>query len=118
MFYFLNIHYNMNSQIFKKDVPIEIIFDLLDKICIKNEKYYFLNKVSYKKGEYLNILNPFNEVLLEYYHKSKHTYLTRKLSYTNFLTIIRQICRFKSINYTSKINYNKSNYEIVYFIYF
>ncbi len=108
----------MNSQIFKKNVPTEILFHLLDKICEKNEKYYLLNKVSYKKGEYINILVTFNEMLLQYYHKSKQFYVTRKQNYTNFITIIRQLCRLKNINYTSKIIYNKSSYEIVYYIYF
>ena len=107
----------MNSQIFKNLISKEILLDLLDKICIKNEKYYILNKTSYKKGEYLNILAPFNEILLPYYHISKQYYITRKQNYKSFITIIRQLCRLMNISYTSKIIYNKSTYDIIYYIY-
>ena len=35
----------MSSQIFKKVVPTNVLFDLLDKISIKNDKCYILNKL-------------------------------------------------------------------------
>ena len=108
----------MTSQIFKIAVPKNILFDILDKICVKNDKYYILNKISYKKGEYLQILNSFTEILIPYYYKSKQKYLTRKMNFNTFITIIRQLCRINNINYTSKILYNKSTYDIVYYIYF
>ena len=108
----------MNSQIFKNQISKDILFDLLDKICIKNEKYYTLSKISYKKGEYMNIISPFNELMLPNYHKSKQFYITRKQNYSSFVTVVRQLCRLNSISYTSKIVYNKSTYDIVYYIYF
>ena len=108
----------MNSQIFKNQISKDILFDLLDKICVKNDKYYTLNKISFKKGEYLKILEPFTELLLPNYHTSKQFYVTRKLNYSSFVTIIRQLCRLNSIHYTSKIVYNKSTYDIVYYIYY
>jgi len=107
----------MNSQIFKNQISPDILLALLDKICIKNEKFYILNKTSYKKGEYLNILTPFNKLLLPNYHTSKQYYVTRKQNYSSFVTIIRQLCRLNNISYTSKIIYNKSTYDIVYYIY-
>jgi len=108
----------MISQIFKSDVPQNILFDLLHKICIKNNKYYILDKISYKKGEYLQILSPFYEIMLQYYYLSKQFYILRKQTYSSFVTIIRQICKKNNINYTSKIIYNKSTYDIVYYIYY
>ena len=108
----------MNSQIFKNQIPKELLFDLLDKICIKNDKYYILNKISYKKCEFLNLLDNFCEKISPAYHKSKQFYVTRKHNYSSFITIIRQICRLNSINYVSKIVYNKSTYDIIYNIYF
>ena len=30
----------MSNQIFKKNVPNELLFTLLDSICAKNDKYY------------------------------------------------------------------------------
>jgi hypothetical protein len=108
----------MSSQIFKEPIPQNILFDLLDKICTKNEKYYVLNKPSYKKAEYLQILDQFYEQILQYYHTSKQFYVTRKSNYSSFMTIVRQLCKINSIDYTSKILYNKSSYDIVYYIYY
>ena len=108
----------MNSQIFKTSVAPNILTDLLEKICSKNEKYYILNKTSYKKGEYLQILDDFYNILLPYYYESKKVYLTRKHSYNTFVTIVRQLCRINNVDYTSKIKYNKSTYDIIYYIYY
>jgi len=108
----------MKSQIFKYDISDNILYDLLEKICVKNNKFYILNNISYKKAEYHNYICDFYENLRPYYYKSKYFYLNRKQNYAMFVTIIRQLCRFKSINYVSKILYNKSSYDIVYHIYF
>ena len=37
------------KQIFKKDVPIIILYDLLDQISLKTDKYYVIDMNSYKK---------------------------------------------------------------------
>ena len=108
----------MTSQIFKKRIPKKLLFELLDKICIKNNKYYSLDKISYKKGEYLQLFNLFYDSIISYYHISKQFYIRRKKTYNSFNTIIRQICKYHNINYTSKIIYDKSTYFIVYYIYY
>ena len=91
--------------------------DLLNKICEKNEKFYILNKISYKKAEYSDLLAPFYKIILPYYYDSKQYYVNRKSTYGSFVTIVRQICKINFINYTSKIIYNKATYDIVYYIY-
>ena len=108
----------MNSQIFKNQISSERLFDLLEKICIKNDKYYILNKISFKKCEFLQLWNPFCEEIKPAYHKSKQFYIDKKHNYSSFITIIRQICRLNNINYFSNISYNKSTYDIIYNIYF
>ena len=107
----------MSSQIFKSNISKEILTSLLDNICNKNENYYILNKISYKKGMFLDLLEIFRKNISIHYHESKKFYATRKLTYTSFLTIIRQICRNNNINYVSKIKHNKSTYDIVYHIF-
>ena len=108
----------MSNQNFKKEFPKELIFELLENICIKNYKYYTFNHESYKKGIFNNLLSEFLEKCKPYYHLSKHKYLDRKLTYNSFTTVIRQICNFTKITYTSVIKYNKSTYNIIYYIYF
>ena len=108
----------MSTQIFKKNIPNETLFNLLDSICLKNEKHYTLNIVSYKRGLFKEIIQKFVSDCVPYYHISKRKYLERKLTYNSFTTILRQICNYNKITYTSQIIYDKSTYGIVYYIYY
>jgi hypothetical protein len=108
----------MVSQIFKKKIPRQILYDLLDVISLKKEKYYILNNVSLKKAQYNDLLAPFIDKLKFYYHDSKQFYATRDLTYNRFITIIRHICKANGIPYTSDILYDKSSYDIHYYIYY
>jgi SNF2 family DNA or RNA helicase len=106
----------MSTQIFKKNVPNEILFDILDEICVKNEKYYVFNVDSFRKGVYKDLIPKFLETCKPYYHISKRKYLEKKLTFNSFITVLRQICNFNNITYTSQIKYDKSNYNIIYYI--
>jgi len=111
------IYIQMSNQLFKKMVPKELFFELLNSIASKNEKHYTINNNSYKKGIFNNSIPLFLEKCKEYYHNSKYKYLERKLSYNSFTTILRQICNYTQITYTSQIKYDKSLYDIVYYVY-
>ena len=106
----------MSKQIFKYAVPLEPLFGLLDKICIKEDNTYIFNNNAYKKGMFDNNIPPFLEECKPYYHASKQKYVEKKMTYTAFTTVLRQICNFNHIKYTTKIRYEKSTYEIVYYI--
>ena len=108
----------MSTQIFKNNIPNNNLFELLDKIAPKNEKHYTFNSDSFKKGVYNESIQNFLVFCKPYYHISKRKYLERKLTYTSFTTILRQICNFNKITYTSQIKYDKSTYDIVYYIYY
>ena len=108
----------MSNQIFKNMVPKELLLGLLDKICIKTDRCYLFDINAYKKLLFYNLQVDFCENLKEYYHLGKHFYLTRKIKYNYFTTIVRQICKICNIMYTSQIKYNESKYNIDYFIYF
>ena len=106
------------KQIFKKDVPIIILYDLLDQICLKTNKYYVIDMNSYKKLLFYNLDERFSELMFDYYHSSKQFYVTRKMTYNSFINIVRHICKYDNIMYTSQLKYNESKYNIVYHIYF
>lgn len=108
----------MSSQIFKNHIPNELLITLLDDIAIKIENGYILNNNSYKKGIFNETIIEFVNQCKPYYHLSKRKYLERKLTYNSFITIIRQICNHNNIKYTSQIKYDKSSYDINYYIYF
>ena len=98
----------MTSQIFKNNIPNEFLFDLLDKICLKIDNSYTFNNDAFKKCVYNEIIPQFLTDCRPYYYLSKRKYLDRKLTYNSFTTILRQICKYNKITYTSEIKYNKS----------
>jgi hypothetical protein len=108
----------MSSQIFKKKIPPEILFTLLDKICIKTEKYYLFDMNAYRKLLFYDLNTDFCKNIKEYYFSGKLFYLERKMTYNSFTNIIRQICKNANVMYTSQIKYNESKYNINYFIYY
>jgi hypothetical protein len=109
----------MSNQIFKGDISNNILFDLLEEVYIfKTDKYYALNSSSFKKATFKNLIEPFYENIRDAYHISKQFYLTRKPNYSRFITIIRQICKKNHIPFNSQIKYDKSSYDICYYIYF
>lgn len=108
----------MSSQIFKTPIPKDMLFSLLESIAVKTDKYYIFDNNAFKKGIFHNLLQDFLEECKPYYHISKRKYLEKTLSYNSFVTVIRQICNFNNIEYISQIKYDKSNYDIIYHIYF
>jgi len=108
----------MLKQIFKSNIPPDILYELLDKVCLKTDKYYFVDINAFRKLQFHNLYDEFSKKIMDYYHVSKQFYLTRKISYNSFTNIIRQICKSNNIMFTSQIKYNESKYNIDYFIYF
>lgn len=107
----------MSSQIFKQLFSKNILFDFLNQFCSSSNPY-IINKETFKKIN-LNpeILHDFVSKLEPFYYSSKKHYITKKMTLNSLCTILRQICNFLKIQYTSEIKYFKSKYEIVYYIF-
>jgi len=104
-------------KIFKKHIPISILFGLFDKIEPSNNNKYMIDKSFFKKCQLNNLITPFLEECSPYYIESQKKYLTKKpFIYKSFITVVRQICKINSIPFYYKIIYFHSEYEIVYFI--
>ena len=69
----------MSSQVFKCDVPPKLLYNLLDRICLKTDKYYLIDMNAYKKLLFYDLHTEFCENLKEYYHYGKHFYITRQM---------------------------------------
>jgi len=108
----------MSTQIFKKKIPNEYLFELLDKICVKNKDYYLINIISFKKGTYNSYIKDFFDLCRDYYHISKRKYIDKTITYNSFTTVVRQICNFNKIIYKNEIKYDRSSYDINYYVYF
>ena len=108
----------MLDQIFKTEIPNNILFDMLETICLKTDKYYFIDVTAYKKLMFLDQHKAFIETIREYYHLSKRFYLDREFTYSSFTNIIRQICKHGNIRIESEVKYNHSKYFINFFVYY
>ena len=64
----------MSTQIFKKNLPNEILFTLLDSICLKNEKHYTLNIESFKRGTFKELIQNFSLLSVIIYNSSFYLY--------------------------------------------
>jgi hypothetical protein len=106
----------MSIQIFKEQVPITILDSFIKSLCEIINDYYVINPIAYKKAVFHGTLSQFLDKVKPYYHQSKQYYVTRKMTYTRFLTIIRQICNQHNLPFASKVQYKNSTYEIVYYI--
>jgi hypothetical protein len=113
---------------------------------IPNSNYYLIDMSAYKKATYCDgmvqcqcqdqdqcqcqcqyqgqdnlkckpsMLQQFCNDLMPYYCKDKHFFLTRKMSYSNLNTILRQVCRHASIECKPERKYDKSKTQIVYHV--
>ena len=107
----------MSNQIFKENVPDELLINFVKSVGFKHNDYYIINPDSYKKSKFIGNIEEFIESVKPYYYESKKFYLNRKMSYKNLITIIRQILKKNNIKYISKIHYQNSDYSIQYYIY-
>ena len=98
------------------DISNNILYNFLDIYCIKEDNFYIINKYIYKQYEFNNKISEFYNILKHFYYNNKKIYLEREINYKNLITIIRQICKKNNIIYFKKIKYDKSNYNIVYYI--
>lgn len=104
------------SQIIKNPFDIELLYKFLKNNCEIEKKYFIFSKIAFKKAKLTESVKPFIESLKPFYYKSKLKYLNRTMDYKNFITILRQLCNYFKLPYTSKILYQKSKYEIIYYI--
>ena len=107
----------MSSQLFRKIIPKDILFDLLEKVCLKTDKYYLFDLNAFKKLVFYEYYEGFKRTIRPYYNLSKQFYVERKLSYNSFTNILRQICKSNNIMFTSQIKYNESKYNIDFLVY-
>jgi hypothetical protein len=106
-----------SSQIFKTSPSLLKLFMFLDNICEKKNNKYTFEKVAFKKAQLGNSVSVFFESIKPHYFKSKLFYITRTINYKNCMTVIRQICKYHHIAFTSTMKYDKSKYEIIYSIF-
>jgi len=91
----------MTSQLFQKNINNKFLFDLLEECSTIKGNSYIFSKASFKCAQFKNIIEPFCDKLKECYYPSKQHYITRKMIYKTFITVLRQVCKFKSIPFVT-----------------
>jgi hypothetical protein len=104
------------SQLFKLKLDKADLYNFLNKITSESNDNFIINNVIYKKAVFHNYINEYYDIIRPCYYESKRYYVDKKITYRSFITVIRQICRYLCIPFTSKINYMKSTYEISYYV--
>ena len=107
----------MSLQLFKIPIPNELLINVFNDIAIKTKNCFVIDENGFKKGMYNNNIPKFMEDCKHYYHVSKRHYLEKKITYSSFITVVRQICKYNKITYTHQITYSNSTYNIIYYIY-
>jgi hypothetical protein len=105
------------SQHFRQMVPLEILSQFLEQVAIRYGDDYELNECMYLRGQMNGYNAAFLESLRPYYYPSKQRiYLDREPSYNSFITVIRQVCKYLSLQYRYAIIYEQSKYSIHHYI--
>ena len=104
-------------QLFKTAPDKESFIEFIKTHATKERNYYKLTNDVYKQMIFKEVIPAFLDKVKPHYHLSKQFYITRKISYSRFITIIRHICKMIEITYTSTMKYSNSSYQIDYFIY-
>ena len=106
----------MKTSYFKQTVPPILLFTLLKDLCVVNNNCYMLTIYSFQRGVHDGKIQKFISDCTPYYLENKQSYVTKELTYKSFLTVVRHICKTNNIKYDRHIQYQHSNYQIVYFI--
>ena len=67
----------MKSQLFKKEIPKDLLYTL-DKYAIDKDDYYLFTTISYQKAKFHKELEKFLDIIKEYYYPAKQSYITEK----------------------------------------
>ena len=110
---FESIHGDKNS-LFKPDygytffvpdqeIPIQILYDLMNKVATKYYDYYYFNYTSFRKMMFMNLFDPLAETIMPAYcPKYQYMYLLKRpVTYQTVTTIIRHICNKNGVPYKS-----------------
>ena len=105
------------KQIFKQNPDCNKIKQYLFNFSDMYSTHYLINQHTFIRSKMNGILTQFIDYLLPFYYTSKHFYLTRRMTYNRFITIIRHVCKICNILFNYNIKYIQSKYMIEYYIY-
>ncbi len=108
------------DEIFRRPIPVDIVFGILDTICLKTDKFYLVDETAYQQLLFRQLNEVLVQNVVDYYHASKQFYVCREMTYSSFLNFIRQFCKSNGVPFARKIHYRgkRSIYTAEYWVYF
>ena len=101
----------IKNQILKR--PVEFFNEYLEIFGTMEQDYVLINVNHFKRAQYGDKLKEFLDKVEPYYQNSKKNYVTRpKMSYMNFITVLRQISHMNGVFFEYKIKYTNSKHYI------
>ena len=111
------IKFKSFSNMFYSTIPPQLLFDVLEQVCIIRDEYYIFNILAFRSLKYRNLYPAFANHILSYYRPHYQSFVTRPLTYKSFVTILRHICKMNNIRFDCKDNYSSPGYNIDYYVY-
>ena len=94
---------------------IDFFSEVLEKLGTFEKGTVLININHYKRGIYNGSIQEFFERMYPFYYDSKKHYVDYdKVTYSKFITVLRQISHKNQIAYEYKIKYNHSKHYIEY----
>jgi len=107
------------KYLFRKPISISPLIDVLNAVApkIDGNKWFHFNVTAYRKMVYQQLHIPFITKIQDYYCPAKwRKYGNKELTYSSFTTILRQMCNEVGLAFYTKIVYDHSICNTVYFI--
>ena len=114
------------KNVFVEKIPVEILFELLEKICSLVEgrgvekgirMYYYVSDYEYRKMVFDGLHIPFLNSIRPYYTDFFARYCEREFTYNAFKTIVRQICKIHGVRHEKQSFVVNSEITVAYCIY-
>ncbi len=94
---------------------VDFFTDFLEKLGTLEKGTVLVNINHYKRGIYNGSIQEFFERMYPFYYDSKKHYVDfGKVTYSKFITVLRQISHKNQVAYEYKIKYNHSKHYIEY----
>jgi hypothetical protein len=92
--------------------------EFLKKIGTPEMNYILVNPNHFMRIKYTGELKSFLEKVEPYYHCSKKSYVTRPdMTYTQFITVMRQIAGANGVRFESKMKHSNSMQFMEYYFF-
>jgi len=145
----LNVNVNADTgYVFKKQVPLDIFYEFIERmggppvesskimhilksgckstsssaVDLSNHLFYMVDTIAFKRGQYLNIVKPFMDLMASQYYRASHAFYAKRnmtggsTAFVYFIQVLRHISKHSGVKFISTTKYEQSVTSKVYYI--